>query len=503
MEHSKSNIILCDLEAEKQLLGLILIDNNILTNLLLELSENSFYYDENKIFFKTIKKLIQEGKQADKETLYFNILDRNKLSYNNEELKEVIDSLIDYAAGAICQSVELVNILNFYKKKREVLSLRENIDILLNSMNIDEVNSNINQLFDKISSISIDSAEKKNVLINTYAHDIIDKLVCIKNNDIQIGISSGFLDLDNIIGNFNDGNLIIIAARPSMGKTALMTSIAYNIASNLKKKVGIFSLEMTTEQITGRLISMNSDYSMYTITTGYMYNDKIKEKINDSDLNNIKNSANYVSSLPIYVSDDSNIDISDLVCKMIYLKIKLCLDIIIIDYLQLITAKNTKYTGSRVLEISEITRILKSIAKKLNIPIIVLSQLSRKVEEREDKIPQLSDLRESGAIEQDADIVMFLYREEYYLTRKKPTNTSEDDKIYSKWKEKYDKVKNIAEIIVAKNRNGRIGKCLLEFDKKKMKFSNISEKEKDNIKNVTTDFNKYINYTDDNDIDDL
>ena len=255
-----------------------------------------------------------------------------------------------------------------------------------------------------------------------------------------------------------------------MGKTALATNIAFKIASdnsidneNKKNVVGFFSLEMSSEQLATRILAEDSSISSEKIRRGEM---------NSNDFQQILKSSSKLGNLPLFIDDSPNLSIAALRTRARRLKRKYNLDIIVIDYLQLIRPSVSR-PDNRVLEIAEMTRNLKALSKELNIPVLCLSQLSRQVEQREDKRPQLSDLRESGAIEQDADVVMFVYREEYYLERKEPTPGSED---YQKWQEKMGKIHNISEVIVAKQRHGPIGKINLHFEGATTKFSNLAKK---------------------------
>ena len=493
---------LSDIETEKQVLGLILIDNKVLRHLELELNEDSFYYEENKLFFKTIKKLIQEDRQAEPKTLYYSVVDKkNELHYTDEQLKEVIDSLIDYAAGAICKPIELVNILNFLSTKRALCLYGKDINDIINSKSFENIDEHISELEKKIYEIVNKNQSNSNInhQLKDYAKILADKLQKARKSDKTIlGLSTGLKDLDNYTGGLQKSDLIIIAARPSMGKTALATTIARNVAKNLKKNhkdknekqpaIAMFSLEMSGEQLAARIVAMESGFSMKTIHTGRYdeYNDKgevVEEnkKINDSEWNEINKSMKDISNLPLYIDDTPALNVSILRSRARYMKDRHDVCAIIIDYLQLLRASKN-YGGNRVLEVAEITSTLKAIAKELNIPVIALSQLSRAVEKegREDKKPQLSDLRESGTIEQDADIVMLLYREEYYEARREPKITNEEDEKqiqkYQEWLERYEKIKNIAEIIVAKNRNGPVGTAMLSFDKEHMVFNGLDNK---------------------------
>ncbi len=287
------------------------------------------------------------------------------------------------------------------------------------------------------------------------------------------GISSGMNELDEKLGGFRNSDLIILAGRPSMGKTALATNIAFNIARAYLKGdrpdgrvgavkggvVGFFSLEMSSEQLAARILAAESRLRSNKIMAG---------DIEAQDFEKFMTVAAELEEAPLYIDDTGALPIAKLSARARRLKRQHGLDILVIDYLQLVTASNSKASDNRVQEVSEITQGLKALAKELNIPIIALSQLSRKVEERDDKRPQLADLRESGSIEQDADVVMFVFREEYYHERMKP---SEDDEKFPEWQQKAEKLYGRAEVIIGKQRHGPIGTVNLHFDSKFTKFS--------------------------------
>lgn len=295
----------------------------------------------------------------------------------------------------------------------------------------------------------------------------------MKSSDHITGISTGLMDLDNKLSGFQNSDLVIIAGRPAMGKTAFAINFAYNACKALIRRtkegekvpsVGFFSLEMSSEQLTSRLLSKIARIDSTNLRNG---------KVNEEHYNDLRKAAAELSEMPFFIDDTPALSIAAIRSRARKLKRKNNLGILFIDYLQLLRG-NTK-SENRVLEISEITQGLKAIAKELNIPVIALAQLSRAVEQREDKKPMLSDLRESGSIEQDADLVLFLYREEYYLRRKEP---SPGDPKYSEWQQKLDKVHNIAEIIVAKHRNGSVGNVQLYYVDK---FSSIGNLERSHI----------------------
>ena len=287
------------------------------------------------------------------------------------------------------------------------------------------------------------------------------------------GISTGLVDLDKKLGGLHPSDLLILAGRPSMGKTSLATNIAFNIAKAHKRGrlpdgsegsveggvVGFFSLEMSAEQLAARILSEASEVPSEQIRRGDMREDEFRRFVE---------AAKALESCPLYIDDTPALPISQVAARARRLKRTQGLDVLIIDYLQLLKGSSKE---NRVQEVSEITQGLKAIAKELNIPVIALSQLSRQVESREDKRPQLSDLRESGSIEQDADVVMFVYRDEYYKEREKP---GEDNlEAMAKWQETMQRVHGKAEVIIGKQRHGPIGTVELSFEGRFTRFGNL------------------------------
>ena len=304
----------------------------------------------------------------------------------------------------------------------------------------------------------------------------------LKRDSHIAGIATGFRDLDRLLGGLHASDLVILAARPSMGKTSLATNIAYNVASSPRREkaadgspldrfetVAFFSLEMSSEQLATRVISEQAHVRSDSIRRG---------EIRDEEFDRIFEVSRSLHSLPLFIDDTPALSISALRTRARRLKRQHGLGMIIVDYLQLMQSPGGSRPDNRVQEVSEITRGLKAIAKELNVPVIALSQLSRQTEQRDDKRPQLSDLRESGSIEQDADVVLFIYREEYYLARERPTQrASETDESFAKrqasYEERVEESRNKAEIIIAKQRHGPIGTAELQFTGEFTQFSDL------------------------------
>ena len=328
------------------------------------------------------------------------------------------------------------------------------------------------KLFD-LSNLRNENYELRNFASVTKASlQLIEK--AFKRKGKYSGVVSGFGDLDNMLGGLQNSDLIILAGRPSMGKTALATNIAFNAAKYFSKEeekgsVVMFSLEMSAEQIGLRILAEQSKIP----------SDKLRKgEFNEKDSLELSNTYQEINNLNFFFDDSPNLTVSELRSKLRRYKNNYQIKLVLIDYLQLIKPESNK--DNRVNELSEITRNLKQLAKEFDLPVISLSQLSRQVENRDDKRPLLSDLRESGSIEQDADVVMFIYRESYYLQRNEPKRGADEtqesyQKKHDSWKDRNEEVFNKAELIVAKQRNGPTGKIELYFDDKYTKFLGVEK----------------------------
>jgi len=293
------------------------------------------------------------------------------------------------------------------------------------------------------------------------------------------GLATGLVDLDRLMGGLQRSDLIILAGRPAMGKTALATNIAYNVARAYRGQtrhdgsvvaedggvVGFFSLEMSAEQLATRIIAEQSNVSSSLIRRG---------AIDPAQFERVAQAAQEMQEMPFYIDQTGGITIGQLAARARRLKRQRGLHFLVVDYLQLLSGSGKRASDSRVQEITEITTGLKALAKELEVPILALSQLSRQVESRDDKRPQLSDLRESGSIEQDADVVLFVFREEYYMKNRKPKEGSEE---FFKWQNEMERVAGIAEVIIGKQRHGPTGTVELQFDAEVTRFSNLARSE--------------------------
>tara|TARA_Y100000590_G_scaffold466980_1_gene644190 strand:+ start:3531 stop:4991 length:1461 start_codon:yes stop_codon:yes gene_type:complete len=461
-------IVPMNLEAEQALLAALLTNNTAYEKISDFLKPNHFYDDTNGKIFEATAKLIENNQLADPLTLKNYFLQKGEI-----ELIGGDKYLIELAKNStILSNVEQYGkLIHDLFQRREILNISDEISNEANSFDLE---TNASDIIEKaeVKLFNLSSIGDSNKDFQNFSSSLIEAInsaeAAYKRDGQLSGIPTGFSDLDNLLGGFHKTDLIILAGRPSMGKTALATNIAFKMVNSQsindeKKKnvVGFFSLEMSSEQLATRILAEDTTISSEKIRRG---------QLNSGDFQKIVKSSKTLGDLNLYIDDSPNLSISALRTRARRLKRKHNLDIIMIDYLQLLRPTLSR-PDNRVLEVAEMTRNLKALAKELNIPVLCLSQLSRQVEQRDDKRPQLSDLRESGAIEQDADVVMFIYREEYYTERKEPTPGTED---YQKWQEKMAKIHNVAEVLVSKQRHGPIGKVNLHFEGATTKFSTLS-----------------------------
>ncbi|MAI91947.1 replicative DNA helicase [Ponticaulis sp.] len=464
--------------AEAAILGAILFDNNAFHRVSELLIETDFYNPAHAEIYAVIAKFVPNGKMADGVTLHDEFAKSGKLEAIGGA--SYLAELLDLAAFG-------PEIVDYAHIVRDLAIRRELIDI-----GAVMVSNAAHPKEDIPGAQQIETAEKKlgNLAMRgsarggfvTFGSAItqsIESATMAFQRDGKIaGISTGLMDLDNKLGGLHNSDLLILAGRPSMGKTSLATNIAYNAAAGYQYEtneqgqrvlndgaiVGFFSLEMSSEQLATRILAERSGVQSHRIRQG---------DLERHEYDKLRDAAAELESLPLFIDDTGGISISQLSARARRQKRSLGLDLLIIDYLQLITGSGAKSAQGRVQEVSEITMGLKALAKELNIPIIALSQLSRQVEQRDDKRPQLSDLRESGSIEQDADAVLFVYRESYYLERQEPDDAGEK---FAEWQERMERLRNIAEVIVSKQRHGPIGKVELHFDPNITKFSNLDKR---------------------------
>ena len=469
-------------EAEQALLGAILLNNRAMEKVSEFLRAEHFADPVHGRIFAACGKLIERGQIANPVTLK-TYLD------SDAGLAELGGPA--YLAQLANAVVSIINAEDYGKLIHDLHLRRELIEL-----GSDLVNEAYESRIDRPAMDQIGTAEAKlyelattseteggfeafgSVLIETVkqaeqAHKRQGKLS---------GVPTGLIDMDSRLGGLHPSDLLILAGRPSMGKTSLATNIAFNAAKAYKEEVdslgnkkgvdgavvAFFSLEMSSEQLAGRILAEQAEISSHKIRQGEMSNEEFERLVI---------AAQELSRLPLYIDDTPALSISAVRTRSRRLKRQHGLGLVVVDYLQLLRG-SASHAESRVQEVSEITRGLKALAKELDVPVIALSQLSRAVEQREDKRPQLSDLRESGSIEQDADVVMFVYREQYYLERAEPGQRPEEskekyDERYDSWHKRLMEVVNTAEVIIAKQRHGPVGTVRLSFQGEFTKFGNL------------------------------
>ena len=430
-----------NLEAEQSVIGSMLMDREAITIASEQIMGDDFYSKQYGILFDTMVELNDSGKPVDLVTL------QNRLK--EKGVPPEISSL-EYIKDIMSAPITSANIKHYAKIVADKSMLRKVIRAVEEIANdCYAQNDSVDVLMDQTEKKVFDIIQKRNsgdfvpirqVVMN--AMNMIEE--ASKNKGAVTGIATGFLDLDYKTAGMQPSDLILVAARPSMGKTAFVLNIAQHVAFKDNKAVAIFSLEMSKEQLVNRLMSLESKVNSQAIRTGNMKEDEWERLIESADV---------IGRSKLLRDDTPGISIGELRSKCRKFKLEYDLQMIIIDYLQLMTG--TGKNESRQQEISDISRSLKALARELKVPVIALSQLSRAVEQRPDHRPMLSDLRESGAIEQDADVVMFIYRDDYY--------------------NKDTEMKNVAEIIIAKQRNGAIGTINLAWLPDYTQFANLAK----------------------------
>lgn len=442
-----------NIEAEQSLLSCILIDKDAIIKIIDILSEEDFYQDYHKSIYKAMKELYSKHEAIDILTL------SNRL----QEKKQLEDiggrTYLAHLSNFVTTASNVENYAKIIQQKATLRRLQAAANEIVEMSYKEE--DDIDQILDLTEQKIFKVSQKysKNVFhsidnLLTQAFDRIDELH--KQSGKLRGITTGFTDLDGVLAGLQKSDLIIVAARPSVGKTSFALDMARKTAIHTKEGVGIFSLEMSKEQLVDRMLCSQADVSLWKMRTG-----KLSDKESDDDFSKIGEAMGQLSEAPIYIDDSAVSSIMEIRAKARRLQMEKGLGLLIIDYLQLMEGRG-KYGDNRVQEISEISRGLKGIARELNIPVIALSQLSRAVEQNKPAIPKLAHLRESGSIEQDADIVMFIYR------RSADRNYNID--------ELSPEEKASSEVYIAKHRNGPTGKVDLFFDEEIVSFKNMEKR---------------------------
>lgn len=455
-------------EAEQAVLGTIILNNEYL-NRVIEFLRPHHFYDiaHQKIYEQIIHNIDNVQIVANQVTL--------KQFFETETSTKALGGALYLptllaAASTIIDIADYGRLIKDAALKRELVMVGE--DIVNDAYNPDKKHSATEQIEmaeSKLFSLADDGDNRSDFRpISTSVKETLDRTLIARGRDSHIsGISTGLADLDRILSGMQQSDLIILAGRPSMGKTALGINIAFNACkslnrdSNEKKAVGFFSLEMSSDQLASRILSMECSINATKFRTG---------QLSEAEWEAIATRSAEVSKMPFFIDDTPALTISAIRTRARRMVRKNNLSLLIVDYLQLIRGVNSR-SENRVQEVSEITQGLKAIAKEFNIPVMALSQLSRAVEQRQDRRPQLSDLRESGSIEQDADVVAFIFRESYYKERERP---AEDNVVeFEKWKLDMQQLAHKAEVIIAKQRNGPVGSVDLFFDAEFTRFGNL------------------------------
>ncbi|MFA6533669.1 MAG: replicative DNA helicase [Patescibacteria group bacterium] len=436
-----------NLEAEQSLLGSLLIDKDAIIKISDIVTADDFYKDSHRIIFDAMLYLFEKREPIDLLSL------GNRLEETKEIEKIGGRTYLASLANAVPTASHVVNYAKIVGKKatlRRLINAASEITAL-GFNEEEEVTNVLDRSEQKLFAVSQKSLKQNFTPIRGILADAFERIDELHREKGKLrGVPTGLTALDNLLAGFQKSDLIILAARPSVGKTALAMDFARHVAVESKIPVGIFSLEMSKEQLVDRLLCAQAGVDMWKMRTG-----RLSDRNEDNDFSKIGHAMGILSEAPIYIDDTAMTNIMEIRTKCRRLQMEHGLGMIVLDYLQLM--EGSVGSESRVLEVAEITRALKGIARELNIPVLALSQLNRSVETRSPAIPKLADLRESGSIEQDADVVMFIYRKSMDHTR---FNVPEEEK-------------NIAEIHIAKHRNGPIGVVRAYFDQERVSFKNL------------------------------
>ncbi|MDO8264889.1 MAG: replicative DNA helicase [Candidatus Parcubacteria bacterium] len=438
-----------NVDAEKSLLGSLMLDKNAITKVVDFLDPRDFYKNIHKEIYQAMKELFERNEPIDLLSISSRLKEKNKIDEigGHSYLTELINSVPTAS-----------NVLSYAKIVQKKRILRDLIDsshdiALMGYNEIEDVDQLLDKAEQRIFSIAQHSLSQNFIPVKATLEEAFERIDALSKQGNKFrGLPTGFPDLDHILAGLQKSDLIILAARPSLGKSSFGLDIARNIAIKEKIPVGLFSLEMSKDQVVDRLISVQAGVDLWKLRTG-----RLSDKGEDNDFERIQHAMGVLSEAPIYIDDASSSNILQMRAMARRLQADKGLGLIVIDYLQLIEPRNPN--ASEVQQVTEISRSLKQLARELNIPVLALSQLSRAVEMRVPQIPRLSDLRQSGSLEQDADVVLFIHREDRYR----------EDTIR----------KNMADIIVAKHRNGPVGKVELFFDEQHVSFRSLDRHTQD------------------------
>ena len=462
-----------NIEAEQSLIGSVLFDNKVLEDLPTNFATRHFFDPLHASIFDACIFLIDNGRLADPLTL--------KSYLKQDDLQRDMD--IEKYLSELREGVVSLSKAKFYAEEIRNCYVRRSLIRIGDEL----INKSVNPTLDVTPDQEISNTEEQ--LYNLAEKDKINSgpldfksVLASATNQINeaynrkgklSGIDTGFSGLNRQLGGLNKSDLLVLAGRPAMGKTALATNIGFNAAKSSKleknESILIFSLEMSAEQLAQRILAEQSTIDSHKLRSG---------DLNETEFSKLVSTQNDILNLPFFIDDTPAISVGQIASRARRLKRTHGLSVIIIDYIQLIQGSKASEAQGRVQEVSNITRGLKSLAKELNVPILALSQLSRAVEQREDKRPILADLRESGSIEQDADVVMFVYREEYYLDKSEPTqrdneNQESFNERFLKWQDRRNMAEGKAEIIISKQRHGPTGIVQVQFEAKFTRFMDL------------------------------
>ncbi len=455
-----------NIEAEQALLGSVLVNNDIIDEISTIVNSGIFYDPAHIKIYEVIENLNNKGMIANPITL------KNYFEKDNmlEDVggTEYLVKLTRFSASTK-QAIDYAKIIHEMYLRRELVLISDKLSS--ETLNSNTYESSAEKIIEGTEKSLFDLAERGSfsqsfLKFNQALDQTIEMAtIAMQNDQGLVGVPTGLTELDEKLGGLHKSDLIILAGRPSMGKTALATNIAYSAAQNILKKqekssVAFFSLEMSSEQLSTRILSEQARIKSDDIRRG---------KVTEEEINRYIETSRNIYNLPLYIDETPAITIATLSNRARRIKRLFGLSLVVVDYIQLMRSNSSK-NDNRVQEISEISQGLKALAKELSVPVLALSQLSRAVEQRDDKQPQLADLRESGSIEQDADVVMFVFREAYYLERKQPKLGSIE---HAEWQSKMNDVNGLADIILGKQRHGPTGVVKVEFEGIYTKFKDL------------------------------
>jgi replicative DNA helicase len=466
-----------NIEVEQALLGAVLVNNEAFYRVSDFLNPDHFFEPIHQRIYELAAGLVRAGKIATPVTLK---------TFLPADLDVAGLTASQYLARLAAEATTVINAEDYGRTiydlalRRSLITIGEEMvneayDAPVDSSPRDQIEAAERNLYELAETGRYDGGFQRFAQALTTAVDMAAR--AYQRDGRLSGLATGLRDIDRMMGGLQPSDLVIIAGRPGMGKTALATNIAYNIARAWRGEVrpdgrivaanggmvGFFSLEMSAEQLATRIISEQTEIPSYRIRRG---------EIDPSDFDRIAEAAREMETTPLYIDETGGLSIAQLAARARRLKRQRGLDVMVVDYIQLLQGSSRRAVEGRVHEVTEITTNLKALAKELNIPILALSQLSRQVENRDDKRPQLSDLRESGSIEQDADVVMFVFREEYYLKNREPRAGTEE---FFKWQADMEAVHGRAEVIIGKQRHGPTGTVPLQFKADVTRFSDLAE----------------------------